>query len=159
MHPPPHDDLRLPTITMSVRRALAPRSIHLRIVPRPANLSESREILRVLQRFGEISIFKYLRVCLGSENMAIGCTADTGSMNTKTRPTTLLLPSMPTRHPPSAPSTPRPFALPSKRLLPNQNPQRTHPPCLLKTKTKTSYRPRKPPQVRASTRSYAPPHS
>ncbi|EDU47744.1 hypothetical protein PtrSN002B_003514 [Pyrenophora tritici-repentis] len=46
---------------MSVRRALAPRSIHLRIVPRPANLSESREIFRVLQRFGEISTFKYLR--------------------------------------------------------------------------------------------------
>jgi hypothetical protein len=49
-------------IAMSVRRALAPRSIHLRIVPRPANLSESREIFRVLQRFGEISTFKYLRV-------------------------------------------------------------------------------------------------
>ncbi|KAF1937664.1 hypothetical protein EJ02DRAFT_329232, partial [Clathrospora elynae] len=46
---------------MAVRRALAPRSIHLRIVPRPANLSESREIFRVLQRFGEISTFKYLR--------------------------------------------------------------------------------------------------
>ncbi|KAF1831178.1 hypothetical protein BDW02DRAFT_505862 [Decorospora gaudefroyi] len=46
---------------MSVRRALAPRSIHLRIIPRPANLAESREIFRVLQRFGEISTFKYLR--------------------------------------------------------------------------------------------------
>ncbi|CAA9966837.1 hypothetical protein PTMSG1_10196 [Pyrenophora teres f. maculata] len=46
---------------MSVRRALAPRSVHLRIVPRPTNLSESREIFRVLQRFGEISTFKYLR--------------------------------------------------------------------------------------------------
>ncbi|RMZ73750.1 Dimethylglycine oxidase [Pyrenophora seminiperda CCB06] len=40
----------LPTTPMSVRRALAPRSIHLRIVPRPANLSESRELFRVLQR-------------------------------------------------------------------------------------------------------------
>ncbi|KAF2032981.1 hypothetical protein EK21DRAFT_109436 [Setomelanomma holmii] len=50
---------------MSVRRAttqlLPARSVHLRIVPRPANLSESREIFRVLQRFGEISVFKYLR--------------------------------------------------------------------------------------------------
>ena len=144
---------------MSVRRALAPRSIHLRSVPRPANLSESREILRVLQRFGEISIFKYLRVCLAAEEMAIACTADTSSMSTKTPPTTLLLPSTPTRHPPSAPSTPRPSALPSKRLLPNQNRRRTHPSCLLKTKTKTSYRRRKPPQIQASTRSYAPPHS
>ncbi|KAF2017649.1 hypothetical protein BU24DRAFT_346093 [Aaosphaeria arxii CBS 175.79] len=40
---------------------LASRSVHLRIQPRPANLSESREILRVLQRFGEISTYKYLR--------------------------------------------------------------------------------------------------
>ncbi|KAI4957696.1 hypothetical protein J4E86_004835 [Alternaria arbusti] len=55
---------------MSVRRALAPRSIHLRIVPRPANLSESREIFRVLQRFGEISTFKYLRAQYEYQNPA-----------------------------------------------------------------------------------------
>lgn len=50
---------------MSVRRAAAhlpSRSVHLRIVPRPANLSESREIFRVLQRFGEINTYKHLRV-------------------------------------------------------------------------------------------------
>jgi hypothetical protein len=50
---------------MSVRRAsaqlLPARSVHLRIVPRPANLSESREIFRVLQRFGELSAYKHLR--------------------------------------------------------------------------------------------------
>lgn len=50
---------------MSVRRAapklLASRSVHLRIVPRPANLSESREIFRVLQRFGHVSTYKSLR--------------------------------------------------------------------------------------------------
>jgi hypothetical protein len=50
---------------MSARRAasqlLSGRSVHLRIVPRPANLSESREIYRVLQRFGELSMFKNLR--------------------------------------------------------------------------------------------------
>ncbi|KAJ4985406.1 hypothetical protein SVAN01_09066 [Stagonosporopsis vannaccii] len=49
---------------MSVRRAAAQlpsRSVHLRIVPRPANLSESREIFRVLQRFGEINTYKHLR--------------------------------------------------------------------------------------------------
>ncbi|KAL6706359.1 hypothetical protein ACN47E_005465 [Coniothyrium glycines] len=46
---------------MSLGRTLASRSLHLRIVPRPANLSESREIFRVLQRFGEISTYKYLR--------------------------------------------------------------------------------------------------
>ncbi|KAF2623053.1 hypothetical protein BU25DRAFT_350978 [Macroventuria anomochaeta] len=49
---------------MSIRRAaghLPSRSVHLRIVPRPANLSESREIFRVLQRFGEINTYKHLR--------------------------------------------------------------------------------------------------
>ncbi|ORY16646.1 hypothetical protein BCR34DRAFT_460509, partial [Clohesyomyces aquaticus] len=42
-------------------RLLAQRSVHIRIQPRPANLSESREIFRVLQRFGEISTYKSLR--------------------------------------------------------------------------------------------------
>ncbi|KAI8933929.1 hypothetical protein NX059_009622 [Plenodomus lindquistii] len=46
---------------MATKRALAARSIHVRIVPRPANLSESREILRVLRRFGEVSMFKYMK--------------------------------------------------------------------------------------------------
>lgn len=51
---------------MSVRRAssqlnLPARSVHLRIMPRPVNLSESREMFRVLQRFGELSVYKYLR--------------------------------------------------------------------------------------------------
>ncbi|KAF2277821.1 uncharacterized protein EI97DRAFT_374163 [Westerdykella ornata] len=49
----------------SARRAasqlLATRSVHLRIQPRPANLSESREIYKVLQQFGEISTYKSLR--------------------------------------------------------------------------------------------------
>lgn len=44
-----------------MKRALAARSVHMRIVPRPANLSESREILRVLRRFGEVSMFKYMK--------------------------------------------------------------------------------------------------
>ncbi|KAF2713684.1 hypothetical protein K504DRAFT_342827, partial [Pleomassaria siparia CBS 279.74] len=40
---------------------LASRSLHLRIQPRPANISESREIFRLLQRFGEINTYKWLR--------------------------------------------------------------------------------------------------
>jgi hypothetical protein len=52
---------------MSVRRAstqlLAQRSVHIRIVPRPANIGESREIFRILQRFGEMTMYKHLRVC------------------------------------------------------------------------------------------------
>lgn len=47
---------------MSIRRAVAPRSVHVRFRPKPLNLSESREIFRVLQRFGEISSFYYLKV-------------------------------------------------------------------------------------------------
>jgi hypothetical protein len=42
--------------------SLAATSVHIRIRPQPANLSESREILRVLQqRFGEITTFRHLR--------------------------------------------------------------------------------------------------
>ena len=52
---------------MSIRRAAAAaadlpqRSVHLRIVPRPANLSESREIFRLLRRFGELNTYYSLR--------------------------------------------------------------------------------------------------
>jgi hypothetical protein len=44
------------------RQLLATRSVHLDIHPRPANLSESREVLRVLQGFGAIDIYKTLAV-------------------------------------------------------------------------------------------------
>lgn len=51
---------------MAVRRAsteaISQRSLHLRIIPRPANLSESREIHRVLSRFGVISKYSNLQV-------------------------------------------------------------------------------------------------
>ena len=52
---------------MSIRRAAAAaadlpqRSVHLRIVPRPANLSESREIFRLLRRFGELNTYYSLK--------------------------------------------------------------------------------------------------
>ncbi|KAF9729095.1 hypothetical protein PMIN06_012594 [Paraphaeosphaeria minitans] len=50
---------------MAVRRtsveALSQRLLHLRISPRPANLSESREIYRLLQRFGEVSKYYHLQ--------------------------------------------------------------------------------------------------
>lgn len=46
---------------MATNRALATRSIFVRIIPRPANLAESREIMRVLKRFGEISMFKAMK--------------------------------------------------------------------------------------------------
>ncbi|KAF2140097.1 uncharacterized protein K452DRAFT_320151 [Aplosporella prunicola CBS 121167] len=46
---------------MSALRAAVTKGVHLRIFPRPASLSESREVLRVLQQFGEVSTFKSLK--------------------------------------------------------------------------------------------------
>ncbi|KAF2493966.1 hypothetical protein BU16DRAFT_590803 [Lophium mytilinum] len=43
------------------RHLLTTRSVHLDIHPRPADLGESREVLRVLQGFGEVDIYKTLR--------------------------------------------------------------------------------------------------
>ena len=40
----------------------AGRAVHVKIQPRPRNLSESREILRVLQQYGEIAMYKHLKV-------------------------------------------------------------------------------------------------
>ena len=38
-----------------------PRAVHLKIYPIPRNLRESREVLRVLQKFGTVEMFKSLR--------------------------------------------------------------------------------------------------
>lgn len=38
------------------------RAVHVKIQPRPANLAEGREVLRILERFGEVVYFKNLRV-------------------------------------------------------------------------------------------------
>ena len=40
----------------------AGRAVHVKIHPRPRNLSESREILRVLQQYGEVAMYKHLKV-------------------------------------------------------------------------------------------------
>lgn len=62
---------------MAVRRAstelLAQRFVHLHIVPRPANLSESREIYRVLQRFGDISKYYSMQVKMATALLWEGC--------------------------------------------------------------------------------------
>lgn len=44
----------------SLLRPTAARAVHLRTVPRPANLGESREILRLISQFGEVEYFKNL---------------------------------------------------------------------------------------------------
>lgn len=43
-------------------RAVAGRAVHIKIHPRPRNITESREILRVLQSYGEVMMFKNLKV-------------------------------------------------------------------------------------------------
>lgn len=45
----------------SLIRPIANRAIHLRITPRPSNLGESREIMRLMSQFGPIEHFKNLR--------------------------------------------------------------------------------------------------
>ena len=45
------------------------RAVHLRIHPRPQNLAQSRQVLRVLEQYGEVIVFKNLRV--GSLNQGL----------------------------------------------------------------------------------------
>ena len=40
------------------------RAVHIKIHPRPRTVTESREILRVLERYGEVIMFKNLKVCM-----------------------------------------------------------------------------------------------
>jgi hypothetical protein len=43
-------------------RSAAPNAVRLMITPQPANIAESREILRIVQRFGEVVTYKNLKV-------------------------------------------------------------------------------------------------
>jgi hypothetical protein len=45
----------------SLARPTAGRAVHLRITPRPSNISDSREILRLVSQFGEVEYFKNLK--------------------------------------------------------------------------------------------------
>lgn len=42
-------------------RAIGARAVHLRLVPRPEGMAESREILRLLQGHGKVEMFKNLK--------------------------------------------------------------------------------------------------
>ena len=53
----------------SALRNLAPstrniqrQAVHVKMYPRPSNLAESREVLRVLQQYGEVAMYKHLKV-------------------------------------------------------------------------------------------------
>lgn len=39
------------------------RSLFVKVLPTPINLSERRAVLRALQRYGDIEVFKRLTVC------------------------------------------------------------------------------------------------
>ncbi len=39
-------------------------AVHVKIHPRPRNLAESREILRILQQYGEVTVYKHLKVSI-----------------------------------------------------------------------------------------------
>lgn len=43
-------------------RGLTGQAVHVKIHPRPRNLAESREVLRVLQQYGEVVMYKHLKV-------------------------------------------------------------------------------------------------
>ena len=38
------------------------RAVHVKIYPQPRNLAESTEVLRVLQQYGEVIMYKQLKV-------------------------------------------------------------------------------------------------
>lgn len=49
------------SLTNAARHGLTPGAVHVRVFPRPRNLAESREILRALEEYGEISMYKHLK--------------------------------------------------------------------------------------------------
>ena len=58
----------LRTFASSAKEGLLRGAIHIKVLPRPRNLSESREILRVLEKYGEILMFKHLKVRVPESN-------------------------------------------------------------------------------------------
>lgn len=54
----------LRTFASSAKEGLLRGAVHIRVLPRPRNLGESREILRVLEKYGEVLMFKHLKVCI-----------------------------------------------------------------------------------------------
>lgn len=45
-------------------KTLTGNTVHVKIHPRPQTLAESREVLRVLQQYGEVVMYKHLKVSL-----------------------------------------------------------------------------------------------
>lgn len=49
--------------TLPTATALAARCVHIKVYPTPRSLPERRQVLRVLERFGDVDMFRSLRVC------------------------------------------------------------------------------------------------
>jgi hypothetical protein len=43
-------------------KRIAAKALHWKVVPSPRNIAESRHVLSILQGFGEVSTFKWLKV-------------------------------------------------------------------------------------------------
>jgi hypothetical protein len=50
--------------TLPSAAALAARSVHIKVYPTAHSLPERRQVLRVLERFGGVEMFRSLRVCV-----------------------------------------------------------------------------------------------
>lgn len=48
-------------VIKGLTRAIGSRAVHLRLIPRPEGVGESREILQLLQRYGKVEMFKNLK--------------------------------------------------------------------------------------------------
>ncbi|KAK3114860.1 hypothetical protein LTR53_006397 [Teratosphaeriaceae sp. CCFEE 6253] len=57
---------------LTLIRPTTGRAVHLRVTPRPSNIGESREILRLISQFGEVEYFKSLKYeALPAANTAV----------------------------------------------------------------------------------------
>lgn len=48
--------------SLSTAQRLGLRSVHIKMYPTAKSFQERREVLRVLERFGEVNVFRSLRV-------------------------------------------------------------------------------------------------
>ncbi|MCJ1454132.1 hypothetical protein MMC28_004482 [Mycoblastus sanguinarius] len=67
--------------TLPIYARTAGRAVHVKIHPRPRNIAESREVLRVLQQYGEVIMYKHLKhePQLHAENTALAIYQSTKS--------------------------------------------------------------------------------
>ena len=50
------------TKAASSASSLLGRTVHVKIKPRPRSLAESAQVLRILRRYGEVDVYKHLKV-------------------------------------------------------------------------------------------------